>query len=246
VCGGKGKAVKPVTIQSLLTENAKANISSVEGFRFCTTPSCEVAYFRSETGEQFLRRDVRVRIGLKETKSPRPICYCFDHTVEDIAAEVVATGSSSIADAITEKCRQGLDRCPETNPQGSCCLGNVRKVVAEAQAKNPAFASTTSPLPSSREGGKWNAGILTSGGAVITAILSSACCWLPLLLIAFGASAAGVAGFFDAYRPHLLASTAILMAVGFYLVYFRKEECAPGSACAVPNRRLTRFNKAML
>ncbi len=38
----------------------------------------------------------------------------------------------------------------------------------------------------------------------MTALLSPACCWLPLLLIAFGASAAGVSGFFETYRPYLL------------------------------------------
>ena len=40
-------------------------------------------------------------------------------------------------------------------------------------------------------------GLWATGGAVISAILSSACCWLPFLLIAFGASAAGVSGFFE-------------------------------------------------
>ena len=33
--------------------------------------------------------------------------------------------------AITERCRRGEDRCPETNPQGACCLGNVRAISRE-------------------------------------------------------------------------------------------------------------------
>ena len=32
----------------------------------------------------------------------------------------------------------------------------------------------------------------------------------------------------------------------FYLTYFRKEKCAPGTACKVPNPKLKRFNRAML
>ncbi len=105
VCGEKGKTVKPVTIESLLTEDALDRVSDTDGFRFCLTPSCEVAYYRPGTEERFLRQDVRVRIGLKETGSPRPVCYCFQHTVEEIEAEVAATGTSRIQDEIVDKCR---------------------------------------------------------------------------------------------------------------------------------------------
>jgi hypothetical protein len=37
--------------------------------------------------------------------------------------------------------------------------------------------------------------------AVVTSIVASACCWLPLLLIAFGFSAAGIGSIFEEYRP---------------------------------------------
>ena len=94
--------------------------------------------------------------------------------------------------------------------------------------------------------GKRNVGAWATGGAVVAAMLSSACCWLPLLLIGLGTSAVGVAGLFDAYRLYLLGATALLLAAGFYLVYFRKQRCEPGSTCAVPNPRVARLNKVML
>ncbi len=100
---------------------------------------------------------------------------------------------------------------------------------------------STSPGNYSQNAGSW-----ATVGAVAAAVLSSACCWIPLLLIGVGASAAGVAGFFEAYRPYLLGATGLLLAAGFYLVYFRKPRCGPGGACAVPKSRLTRFNKVML
>lgn len=84
-----------------------------------------------------------------------------------------------------------------------------------------------------------------SCGALLTAILSSACCWLPLLLLAFGASAAGIGSFFEEYRPYLLGLTALLLAGAFYLVYFRKPSCEDGE-CATPNPKLERFNKTVL
>jgi len=78
-----------------------------------------------------------------------------------------------------------------------------------------------------------------------SAILSSACCWLPLLLLTFGLSAAGVAGFFERVRPLFLAVAVMFLGAGFYFAYFRKPTCKPGDVCAVPNPRLQRFNRGM-
>ena len=91
-----------------------------------------------------------------------------------------------------------------------------------------------------------NLGAWAATGATLSAILSSACCWLPLLLLAFGASATGLSASFEAYRTPLLLVTALLLATGFYLVYFRKPSCEPGGSCSVPNSKLTRLNKVML
>lgn len=82
--------------------------------------------------------------------------------------------------------------------------------------------------------------------AVGSAILSSACCWLPLLLLAFGLSAGGVAGFFETVRPYFLAAAVVFLGAGFYFAYIRKPVCKPGDACAVPNPKLQRFNQVML
>ncbi|MEZ4651979.1 MAG: mercuric transporter MerT family protein [Candidatus Eisenbacteria bacterium] len=257
-CDGAGKPVKPITIESLVVDAARARVRRTDGFRFCAEPSCAIAYFHPATGTQIAKSEVRIRIGQKATESPRPVCYCFEHTVEEIEAEVLATGTSKIADEITEKCRQGLDRCEETNPQGSCCLGNVRRAMKQKPGGQRLTVLATTGEPESccvvgsaertdtPPGRPRNTGLWATTGAIVSAILSSACCWLPLLLIAFGASAAGVAGFFEVYRPHLLGATGLLLASGFYLVHFRKEKCGPGEACAVPNPRLRRFNKIML
>lgn len=160
-CGKKGRAVKPVTIESLVSETARARSGSSDGFRFCPEPSCDTAYFNPETGGLFVRGDVKVRIGQKETTPPRPICYCFGHTLEKIERDVAATGTSAVPDAITAECRKGLDRCEETNPQGACCLGNVRLAVKAAQAAIVRAGQT----PASKEQGE-NAGATDSCCAV--------------------------------------------------------------------------------
>ncbi len=259
-CGIEGKEVKPVTVLSLLTDDARARLSRDDGLRLCPTPACDVSYYHPETRELFGLEDVRVSIGQKQGGSPHTICYCFNHTAEDIEAEVAREGTSRIPDAIREKCAQGQNRCEESNPQGSCCLGDVNRAVEEAQAKYPVSApagrlpveaaageaaccAADAPPEKTPAAAMENRGTWAMGGAVVAAALSSACCWGPLILIATGASAAGISGLLEAYRPYLLGVTGLLLASGFYMAYFRKEKCATQGACEARSPRLRRFNK---
>ena len=248
-CEEKGAPVKPITLESLLIEPKPDQLS---GFRFCATNTCATAYYNPDTGMILDKSLVKVRIGLKESTAPRRVCYCFEHDQEDIEAEVIEHGASGIADDITAKCKKGLHRCEEMNPQGRCCLGNIRRIERAAQAQGeivvaqaqddccavPDKAETPASSPS-------RAGTWASVGALASAVMSSACCWLPLLLIGLGFSAGGIGGIFDAYRPHLLGITALLLGFAFYLTYFRSK-LADQDCCDVPNRRLIIFNKVML
>ena len=70
-------------------------------------------------------------------------------------------------------------------------------------------------------------------GATIAAVVSSACCWLPLLLVALGAGAAAtsVAGFVETFRPAIVVAVLALLGAAAYFIYIRKEAddcCAPG------------------
>ncbi len=87
--------------------------------------------------------------------------------------------------------------------------------------------------------------VWATGGSILSAAAASACCWAPLLLIAFGASAAGVSAAFEQLRPWFLAAAGILLGFGFYLQYFRRPSCdaergcASGSDCATGSGRTT-------
>jgi len=79
---------------------------------------------------------------------------------------------------------------------------------------------------------------LFAAGSVFAAIVASFCCILPIVFALTGFSILGASALFDAWRPYLLGVTFGLLGLGFYFAYRRvNEQCAPGSACAIPNIR---------
>lgn len=81
-------------------------------------------------------------------------------------------------------------------------------------------AASSKALPDCSTEGSTTAGaILATLGAVFTAVMGSACCWLPLVLIALGFSAAGVGNFLDHYRPYFLMTAFALLGVAWYLAF---------------------------
>ena len=74
-----------------------------------------------------------MRVGLKETESPTPLCYCFGHTAESAREEMVATGRSTVAERITAEVQAGNCSCEVKNPSGRCCLGDVNRAIRQIQ-----------------------------------------------------------------------------------------------------------------
>jgi copper chaperone CopZ len=257
-CSTKARKVALLTVRALVKPELADRVRE-EPYRFCESPDCDVVYFsEKDPGCRFVRSDLRVRVGQKETEPPIQVCYCFDWTTDDIERELRLTGTTTIPDRIKQKVQQGFCHCETMNPQGSCCLGNVNRAVKEVRAKlampaggaavphrcndqgtSAGTGSTAFPQPG---GGKERGAFLATLGAVFTAILGSACCWLPLLLIAFGFSAAGVGSFFEQYRPYFLTATFALLGVAWYFTYrasigragvrlMGKEVPVPAEAC---------------
>jgi len=172
------------------------------------------------------------------------ICFCFGHTLEEIEDQVARTGSCDVADSIAEQCRQGLQRCEETNPKGHCCLGDVRRATRESLDRHGepsavAAASRESPCGggdpaccdvepgSSRQAVGARRGSVAAAAAVVVASLSSACCWLPLVMLGLGVSTAGFASWIEPLRGPLLLLTAVFLLVAFVLT--RRDAANPVS-----------------
>src|SRR5262249_26468848 len=129
-CGARGQTVPRETIEALLTPDAHKRLKAGDYF-FDSLPDCEIVYFSNDQDSYFTKRDLRVRVGIKESEPPIPICYCFGHSVESARAEILAKGRSTVAAQIAKEIQAGNCACEVKNPSGRCCLGEVNKVVKE-------------------------------------------------------------------------------------------------------------------
>lgn len=138
-CGQPGKSVETKTLKHTVQSWHLERINQ-PGFSFCRTADCEVVYFHAR-GDCLRKADMRVRVGLKETEDPVPICYCFGFTEATAVEEIRATGKSTLLQRITAEVKAGNCACEIRNPQGSCCLGHVQAAVKKALKKVTAPAS---------------------------------------------------------------------------------------------------------
>ncbi|RRS30175.1 MAG: hypothetical protein P794_08135 [Epsilonproteobacteria bacterium (ex Lamellibrachia satsuma)] len=131
VCHKKAKGVLAKTLKHLLTDKAKATLSSLDGFYYCKTPFCEVVYFRDET--VLTQKEMSVIVGLKEGAVPATVCYCFNWTKEKIREELQANGKTKALEDIKAKMEDPGCSCEILNPSGGCCLGDVGKAIKEIE-----------------------------------------------------------------------------------------------------------------
>jgi hypothetical protein len=126
-CGLKGKAVSTLTVKSIVMDHIRVTKNGV--YLFCRTPDCNVVYFNSSS--IFYKADTKVRVGLKEQVDPIPICYCFGYTRKDIRRDIRERGKSDIPEYIKAEVQAGFCACEVKNPTGSCCLGDITRIVRE-------------------------------------------------------------------------------------------------------------------
>ncbi len=130
-CGAVGRVVADETIQAILKPGQADGLLAVER-RFCATPSCQVLYYAA--GGRLVEKDAAsVRVGVKETEDPVPLCYCFGFDRADVRRQVSERGECDIPARIAAEIRAGRCACEVKNPSGACCLGEVNRAVKEAR-----------------------------------------------------------------------------------------------------------------
>jgi len=85
-------------------------------------------------------------------------------------------------------------------------------------------------------------GRLLAAGGIFGALIASSCCVVPLVLVTLGVSGAWIGNLtaLEPYKPYALTVTALLLAGGFWHVYFKPEQvCPEGAYCARPASNLS-------
>ena len=139
-CDTVGKSIEGQTVKVMLSVTLREVQDT--NYLFCRTQSCPVVYFSAGGGQTFTIDQVRERVYQKELERENVfVCYCFRHTVGELR---VASPEDRIAivDDINTGINAGQCACDLRNPQGSCCLGNVRSLIK--QLEKPTF--TTTPI----------------------------------------------------------------------------------------------------
>ena len=132
-CQRAGKPVDTLALKALLAVPL-TEVRDAE-YRFCRTPDCPTVYYSVDGQQRFSEDDLRERVYQKHPDDADVfVCYCFRHSPSSISAELAAAGRSTVVAAITAGIQAGRCACDIRNPQGSCCLGNVRAVVERAAA----------------------------------------------------------------------------------------------------------------
>ncbi len=126
-CRQAGKPVQLQTVKALLGVSLRA--IEPGDYLFCRTPTCPVVYFSANDTRAFTRAQVRERVYQKEPDQDEVfVCYCFRHTVGEIRSLSPQERGELIQD-IHAGIQAGQCACELRNPQGSCCLGNVRELI---------------------------------------------------------------------------------------------------------------------
>lgn len=133
-CTARGRPVARKTVAALLAVTLR-QMPPEATYHFCPTATCPVVYFAAD--HYFVQEEVRVPVYQKHHDPMVPVCYCFGHTRGAVQAAQTSPQAQAILDNVTAGIQAGQCACDLRNPQGRCCLGNVRALLAPLEQEIP-------------------------------------------------------------------------------------------------------------
>lgn len=132
VCGNPGIPVSRLVMRAMLPGDLQADFAR-DGFSFCSTPSCPLAYFDNE-GPAYVHKDeLRVVVGVKFAGPASTVCYCLRVTEGRIMEEVAIKRCCRTLDQVAETTGALLGKaCHIVNPSGQCCGTEVKGAILNA------------------------------------------------------------------------------------------------------------------
>ncbi|AFY70466.1 BFD domain protein (2Fe-2S)-binding domain protein [Thalassoporum mexicanum PCC 7367] len=131
VDGSKGSPVPTITLKSLLKPLSLENLEAEQPYFFCASTSCPIVYF-NKNGSLFNLENLKVPVTLKSESAETPVCYCFGWSRDRIKQTIQQTGkANTVEELILAHIKAKRCGCEVNNPQGRCCLSDIRKVVEQ-------------------------------------------------------------------------------------------------------------------
>lgn len=130
-CGGHGRQVALITVQAQVTVSLR-ELAAVP-YQLCINPTCAVVYY-TVGAPPVMRAQIREQFFPKEITPDVLVCHCFRHNLGAIQRSDSA-GRSAILTDILVGTQQGQCACTLRNPQGRCCLGDVRRLMRSGKLK---------------------------------------------------------------------------------------------------------------
>jgi hypothetical protein len=100
----------------------------------CLNPTCQCLYYSDSDWLSYLQCNKRV--GFKSATPPRPFCYCFNHTAEDLSKKG-KPARKKVLKEIEIYLSKGGGACQITNPTGQSCLVQIRDYLSGEKPLEP-------------------------------------------------------------------------------------------------------------
>ncbi|PIQ29061.1 (2Fe-2S)-binding protein [bacterium (Candidatus Blackallbacteria) CG17_big_fil_post_rev_8_21_14_2_50_48_46] len=121
-CGQKGKGVSLLTLNAQLLPQALGRLAQEAAAYFCSTPTCPCVYFNAR--QTFQSADLHQRVFQKDPSPQTLACYCLELSRANFQQQ-----GPELQQQILSLTQAGGCDCERKNPQGSCCLGNIAKLL---------------------------------------------------------------------------------------------------------------------